>query len=58
MENLIKKGNRNSQLCYSLPQENLLRMICSDLRENELFKNGKISAHCNESSNGCKCEAQ
>ena len=46
MENLIKKGNRNSQLCYSLPQENLLRMICSDLSENELFKNGKISAQC------------
>lgn len=33
-------------------------MICSDLSENELFKNGKISAHCNESPNGCKCEAQ
>ena len=58
MENLIRKRNRNSQLCYLLPQENLLRMICSDLRENELFQNGKIAAHCNGAPNGPKCEEQ
>ena len=58
MENLIKKRDRNSQLCYLLPQENLFRMICSDLSENELLKNGKISAQCNGQPNGPKSEAQ
>ena len=58
MENLIKKRDRNSQLCYLLPQENLFRMICSDLSEKELFKNGKISAQCNGQPNGPKSEAQ